>query len=94
MLPKKWSLVLSTERSKAASLSMLIPSVPSYGSLIDVRPIREQHLEGKELEFKVIKLDQKRNNVVVSRRAVMEATAPSAMNCSKPPRRSERQGRS
>ena len=44
------------------------------GSLVDVRPVREtQHLEGKELEFKVIKLDQKRNNVVVSRRAVMEA---------------------
>ena len=44
------------------------------GSLIDVRPIRETaHLEGKELEFKVIKLDQQRNNVVVSRRAVMEA---------------------
>ena len=43
------------------------------GSLIDVRPVRETvHLEGKELEFKVIKLDQKRNNVVVSRRAVME----------------------
>ncbi|MDZ7923189.1 MAG: 30S ribosomal protein S1 [Marinagarivorans sp.] len=43
------------------------------GSLVDVRPIRETtHLEGKELEFKVIKLDQKRNNVVVSRRAVME----------------------
>ncbi len=43
------------------------------GSLIDVRPIRETtHLEGKELEFKVIKLDQKRNNVVVSRRAVLE----------------------
>ena len=44
------------------------------GSLIDMRPVREtNHLEGKELEFKVIKLDQKRNNVVVSRRAVMEA---------------------
>ncbi|MEH6585976.1 MAG: 30S ribosomal protein S1 [Halioglobus sp.] len=44
------------------------------GSLVDVRPVRETtHLEGKELEFKVIKLDQKRNNVVVSRRAVMEA---------------------
>jgi len=43
------------------------------GSLIDVRPVRDTaHLEGKELEFKVIKLDQKRNNVVVSRRAVME----------------------
>ena len=44
------------------------------GSLVDVRPVRDTlHLEGKELEFKVIKLDQKRNNVVVSRRAVMEA---------------------
>lgn len=44
------------------------------GSLIDVRPLREtSHLEGKELEFKVIKLDQKRNNIVVSRRAVMES---------------------
>jgi len=43
------------------------------GSLVDVRPIRDtSHLEGKELEFKVIKLDQKRNNVVVSRRAVIE----------------------
>jgi small subunit ribosomal protein S1 len=43
------------------------------GSLVDVRPVRETtHLEGKELEFKVIKLDQKRNNVVVSRRAVLE----------------------
>ncbi|GKX59174.1 30S ribosomal protein S1 [Leminorella grimontii] len=44
------------------------------GSLVDVRPIRDTlHLEGKELEFKVIKLDQKRNNVVVSRRAVIES---------------------
>ncbi|PJG58641.1 30S ribosomal protein S1 [Aeromonas cavernicola] len=43
------------------------------GSLVDVRPIRDTaHLENKELEFKVIKLDQKRNNVVVSRRAVIE----------------------
>ncbi len=44
------------------------------GSLVDVRPMRETaHLEDKPLEFKVIKLDQKRNNVVVSRRAVMAA---------------------
>ena len=44
------------------------------GSLVDTRPVRDTaHLEGKELEFKVIKLDQKRNNVVVSRRAVMES---------------------
>ena len=43
------------------------------GSLVDIRPLRETaHLEGKPLEFKVIKLDQKRNNVVVSRRAVLE----------------------
>ncbi len=51
-----------------ASIRAFLP-----GSLVDVRPIRETtHLEGKELEFKVIKLDQKRNNVVVSRRAVLE----------------------
>ncbi len=51
-----------------ASIRAFLP-----GSLVDVRPVRETtHLEGKELEFKVIKLDQKRNNVVVSRRAVME----------------------
>ncbi|MEZ9237341.1 MULTISPECIES: 30S ribosomal protein S1 [Shewanella] len=44
------------------------------GSLVDVRPVRDTaHLEYKELEFKVIKLDQKRNNVVVSRRAVIES---------------------
>lgn len=44
------------------------------GSLVDVRPVRDTtHLEGKELEFQVIKLDQKRNNVVVSRRAVIES---------------------
>ena len=44
------------------------------GSLVDVRPVRETtHLEGKELEFKVIKIDKQRNNIVVSRRAVMEA---------------------
>ncbi len=43
------------------------------GSLVDVRPVRDtSYLEGKELEFKVIKLDRKRNNVVVSRRAVVE----------------------
>lgn len=43
------------------------------GSLVDVRPVRDPvYLEGKELEFKVIKLDKRRNNVVVSRRAVVE----------------------
>ncbi len=44
------------------------------GSLVDVRPVRDAaYLEGKELEFKVIKLDRRRNNVVVSRRAVVES---------------------
>lgn len=44
------------------------------GSLVDVRPLRDTtHLEGKPLEFKVIKLDRKRNNVVVSRRSVVES---------------------
>ena len=43
------------------------------GSLVDVRPVRDTaHLEGQTLDFKVIKLDQKRNNIVVSRRAVLE----------------------
>jgi small subunit ribosomal protein S1 len=44
------------------------------GSLVDIRPVRDpSYLEGKELEFKIIKLDRKRNNVVVSRRAVVES---------------------
>ncbi|HQU15382.1 MAG: 30S ribosomal protein S1 [Chromatiales bacterium 21-64-14] len=44
------------------------------GSLVDIRPVRDTaYLEGKELEFKVIKIDRKRNNVVVSRRAVLES---------------------
>ena len=44
------------------------------GSLVDVRPVRDTaYLEGKELEFKVVKLDRRRNNVVVSRRAVVES---------------------
>jgi small subunit ribosomal protein S1 len=44
------------------------------GSLVDVRPVRDlTHLEGKDLEFKVVKTDRKRNNVVVSRRAVVES---------------------
>ncbi|MCF6264564.1 MAG: 30S ribosomal protein S1 [Xanthomonadales bacterium] len=44
------------------------------GSLVDVRPVRDTaYLEGKELEFKIIKLDRQRNNIVVSRRAVVES---------------------
>jgi small subunit ribosomal protein S1 len=53
-----------------------IQSVRAFlpGSLVDVRPVRDSVvLEGKELEFKVIKMDAKRNNVVVSRRAVVES---------------------
>lgn len=43
------------------------------GSLVDIKPVRDPgYLEGKELEFKIIKMDQKRNNIVVSRRAVMQ----------------------
>ncbi len=43
------------------------------GSLVDVKPVRDPgYLEGKELEFKIIKMDQKRNNIVVSRRAIMQ----------------------
>jgi len=52
-----------------------LPDIRAFlpGSLVDVRPVRDtSYLEGKELEFKVIKLDQRRNNVVVSRRAVVE----------------------
>ena len=55
----------------------MINSIRAFlpGSLVDVRPIKDtSHFEGKEVEFKVIKLDRKRNNVVVSRRAVLEAT--------------------
>ena len=58
-------------------LTVMINSIRAFlpGSLLDVRPIKDtSHFEGKEIEFKVIKLDKKRNKVVVSRRAVLEAT--------------------
>ena len=58
-------------------LTVMISSIRAFlpGSLVDVRPVKyTSHFEGKEIEFKVIKLDKKRNNVVVSRRAVLEAT--------------------
>lgn len=58
-------------------LTVMVNSIRAFlpGSLVDVRPIKDtSHFEGKEIEFKVIKLDRKRNNVVVSRRAVLEAT--------------------
>ncbi len=58
-------------------LTVMINSIRAFlpGSLVDTRPVKDtSHFEGKEIEFKVIKLDKKRNNVVVSRRAVLEAT--------------------
>ena len=57
--------------------TVMVNSIRAFlpGSLLDVRPIKDtSQFEGKEVEFKVIKLDRKRNNVVVSRRAVLEAT--------------------
>ncbi len=72
---KKWLLVLSTGKVKGG-FTVDVNGIRAFlpGSLVDVRPVRDTaHLEGKELEFKVIKLDQKRNNVVVSRRSVLEA---------------------
>ena len=59
-------------------LTVMINGIRAFlpGSLVDTRPIKDTSaFENKELEFKVIKLDKKRNNVVVSRRAVMEASA-------------------
>src|SRR6202165_299754 len=59
-------------------LTVMVDGIRAFlpGSLVDLRPVKDtSHFEGKELEFKVIKLDRKRNNVVVSRRAVMEETA-------------------
>jgi small subunit ribosomal protein S1 len=57
-------------------LTVMVNGIRAFlpGSLVDTRPVKDTSMfEGKELEFKVIKLDKKRNNVVVSRRAVMEA---------------------
>jgi len=58
-------------------LTVMVNGIRAFlpGSLVDIRPVKDTTpFEGKELEFKVIKLDRKRNNVVVSRRAVMEAS--------------------
>lgn len=58
-------------------LTVMINSIRAFlpGSLVDVRPVKDtSHFENKEIEFKVIKLDKRRNNVVVSRRAVLEET--------------------
>ncbi|RLA15899.1 MAG: 30S ribosomal protein S1 [Gammaproteobacteria bacterium] len=66
---------LMTDKVKGG-FTVMIGDIRAFlpGSLVDVRPVRDTaHLEGKEHEFKCIKLDRKRNNVVVSRRAVLEA---------------------
>lgn len=58
-------------------LTVMVNSIRAFlpGSLVDIRPVKDTTpFEGKEIEFKVIKLDRKRNNVVVSRRAVLEVT--------------------
>lgn len=58
-------------------LTVMINGIRAFlpGSLVDIRPVKDTTpYEGKEFEFKVIKLDKKRNNVVVSRKAVLEAT--------------------
>ncbi|MBI3376479.1 MAG: 30S ribosomal protein S1 [Betaproteobacteria bacterium] len=59
-------------------LTVMVNGIRAFlpGSLVDLRPVKDTSpYEGKQMEFKVIKLDRKRNNVVVSRRAVLEATA-------------------
>ena len=58
-------------------LTVMVNGIRAFlpGSLVDIRPVKDTNpFEGKEMEFKVIKLDRKRNNVVVSRRAVLEAS--------------------
>ncbi len=73
-----------TERVKGG-FTVELDSVKAFlpGSLVDVKPVRDPgYLEGKELDFKIIKMDKKRNNVVVSRRAVMEAES-SAERCAR-----------
>jgi small subunit ribosomal protein S1 len=74
----KGTLVTGVVSGKVkGGLTVMVNGIRAFlpGSLVDVRPIKDTSpYEGKEMEFKVIKLDRKRNNVVVSRRAVMEAT--------------------
>jgi len=74
----KGTLVTGVVSGKVkGGLTVMVKGIRAFlpGSLVDVRPIKDTSpYEGKEMEFKVIKLDRKRNNVVVSRRAVMEAT--------------------
>ena len=72
---KRGRQLASSMAASKADFTVEIDNVRAFlpGSLVDVRPVRDPaYLEGKSLEFKVIKLDQRRNNVVVSRRAVVE----------------------
>ena len=74
-LEKNETIVWPHQRQVKGGFTVDIKDVRAFlpGSLVDVRPVRDPvYLEGKELEFKIIKLDRKRNNVVVSRRAVVE----------------------
>src|SRR6185503_17250113 len=68
---------LSRDKAKGG-LTVMAKGIRAFlpGSLVDLRPVKDTTpYEGKEMEFKVIKLDRKRNNLVVSRRAVLEETA-------------------
>src|SRR6202008_3871325 len=71
-------IVTGTVNGKVkGGLTVLTNGIRAFlpGSLVDIRPVKDTApFEGKQLEFKVIKLDRKRNNVVVSRRAVLEAS--------------------
>ena len=76
--PQQGTLVTGTITGKVkGGLTVMANSVRAFlpGSLVDMRPVKDTTpYEGKTFEFKVIKLDRKRNNVVVSRRAVLEAS--------------------
>src|SRR5439155_883908 len=66
---------LSRQEMRQGELTVMINGIRAFlpGSLVDIRPVKDTSpYENKHLEFKVIKLDRKRNNVVVSRRAVLE----------------------
>src|SRR6266508_739988 len=75
---EKGSIVQGTISGKVkGGLTVMVNGIRAFlpGSLVDIRPVKDTApFEGKLLEFKVIKLDRKRNNVVVSRRAVLEAS--------------------
>ena len=79
MLLDKGTIITGMVSGKVkGGLTVMVNGIRAFlpGSLVDTRPMKDTSaFEGKELEFKVIKLDRKRNNVVVSRRAVMEASA-------------------